>query len=86
GDSHTTLDNNANSTESINAANNGMKAFMSGGDLEHLQNPSDENSAFNSLQFSRAHIDVGHSGAGGDHVYGQGGVDIIYGASGNDVL
>ncbi|MFA0070514.1 hypothetical protein AB4344_22245, partial [Vibrio breoganii] len=56
GDSHTTLDNNANSTESINAANNGMKAFMSGGDLEHLQNPSDENSAFNSLQFSRAHI------------------------------
>ncbi|MEX0337257.1 VWA domain-containing protein, partial [Vibrio tubiashii] len=86
GESHAILDNNANSSSNIEAANNDMKAFMSGADSTHLQASTDENSALTSSQFSSAHIDVGHSGAGNDHVYGQGGVDIIYGASGNDVL
>jgi len=86
GESHAILDNNANSSSNIEAANNDMKTFMSGADSTHLQASTDENSALTSSQFSSAHIDVGHSGAGNDHVYGQGGVDIIYGASGNDVL
>ncbi|WP_275664518.1 VWA domain-containing protein [Vibrio tubiashii] len=86
GESHAILDNNAKSSSNIEAANNDMKAFMSGADSTHLQASTDENSALTSSQFSSAHIDVGHSGAGNDHVYGQGGVDIIYGASGNDVL
>ncbi|MFW7525376.1 tandem-95 repeat protein, partial [Vibrio ostreicida] len=83
GDSHASGDSYAN-TE---LANTNMQIFASGSDMEHIQNSNDgEDSALSSSQFSAAHIDIGHSGGGNDHVYGQGGVDIMFGGSGNDAL
>ncbi|WP_414932219.1 VCBS domain-containing protein [Vibrio europaeus] len=86
GESHDTLDDHATAQTKITNAQQLLDTYSEGKDSSFLQDASDEDSAFNISGASNAYVDLGHGGAGDDHVYGQDGVDIIYGASGNDVL
>lgn len=80
------MDDNATADTKIANAQQLLDTYSEGKDSSFLQDSNNEDSAFNISGASDAYVDLGHGGAGDDHIYGQEGVDIIYGASGNDVL
>ncbi|MCZ4309488.1 VWA domain-containing protein [Vibrio atlanticus] len=90
GDSHSTLDDTAGDSASKQAiAQTTLETFANGSDSSLIEkNSNGEGAAFTGSMPSKsnAYLDIAHSGAGDDHVYGEKGIDIIFGSAGNDYL
>ncbi|MEZ9841099.1 VWA domain-containing protein, partial [Vibrio sp. 10N.261.51.C5] len=90
GDSHSKLDDTAGDSASKQAnAQATLESFTNGSDSSLLaSNSNGEGAAFNNSMPSQsnAYLDIAHSGAGDDYVYGEKGIDVIFGSAGNDYL
>ncbi|WP_065678340.1 VWA domain-containing protein, partial [Vibrio atlanticus] len=89
GDSHSKLDEAGDIASKQANAQATLESFTNGSDSSLLaSNSNGEGAAFNNSMPSQsnAYLDIAHSGAGDDYVYGEKGIDVIFGSAGNDYL